>query len=131
MAELSGKQPFAGLVKKQTCPNCKKLFVKIYLLADHCLNHQSNSGPNYWLIIPRPRDDQIENCPATNVCAVHVMYLCISYMCIRVIVLCISVFCIFSIVYVKCSWCIAKWVLRSKPEAKIRISGSFWSDQNC
>ena len=98
MAELSGKQPFAGLVKKHIFPNCKKLFVKIYLLADHCLNHQSNSGPNYWLIIARPKDDQIENCPATDgrwVCAVH---LCITYMCIRVIALCISMFCIFSIV---------------------------------
>ena len=90
----------------------------------------------------RPRDDQIENCPATNCRAVRAVFRFFSYLYLLSIPApwqphwCSN--CLYVRVYLCCTalqascGSIAKWgsvlLVRSKPEAKIRISGRFWSD---
>ena len=116
-------RPFAGLSFERSVERAAAK-----LLVDH------------WTF--RPRDDQIENCPATNDQAVRAVFRFLSYLCL------LSIpaprqphwctICLYVRVYLCCTalqascGSIAKWgsvlLVRSKPEAKIRISGRFWSD---
>ena len=116
-------RPFAGLSFERSVERAAAK-----LLVDH------------WSF--RPRDDQIENCPATNRQAVRAVFRFFSYLYLLYIPApwqphwCSN--CLYVRVYLCCTalqascGSIAKWgsvlLVRSKPEAKIRISGRFWSD---
>ena len=116
-------RPFAGLSFERSVERAAAK-----LLVDH------------WTF--RPRDDQIENCPATNGQAVRAVFRFFSYLYLLSIPApwrphwCSN--CLYVRVYLCCTalqascGSIAKWgsvlLVRSKPEAKIRISGRFWSD---
>ena len=94
------------------------------------------------LVVPPSRDDQIENCPATNRQAVCAVFRFFSYLYLLSkpvpwqphwcsICLYVRVYLCCTALQASCG-SIAKWgsvlLVRSKPEAKIRISGRFWSD---
>ena len=102
----------------------------------------SSQTTGWSLDVPPSRDDQIENCPATNQRAVCAVFRFFSYLYLLSIPAprrphwCSN--CLYVRVYLCCTalqascGSIAKWgsvlLVRSKPEAKIRISGRFWSD---